>query len=73
MIDKFVRSMAEAMNGIRDGATVLIAGFGDVGAPNALLDGLIEQGAIGLVLETRNPSAPPPVVVTGVLLTFATA
>ena len=50
MIDKFVRSMAEAMAGIRDGATVLIAGFGDVGMPNALLDGLIEQGAGNLTV-----------------------
>jgi 3-oxoadipate CoA-transferase alpha subunit len=50
MIDKFVRSMAEAMNGIKDGSTVLIAGFGDVGTPNALLDGLIEQGATNLTI-----------------------
>jgi 3-oxoadipate CoA-transferase alpha subunit len=54
MIDKFVRSMAEAMNGIRDGSTVLIAGFGDVGAPNALLDGLIEQGATDLTLVVNS-------------------
>ena len=64
MIDKFVRSMAEAMNGIKDGSTVLIAGFGDVGTPNALLDGLIEQGATNLTLvanaggRARNPNAP---------------
>jgi 3-oxoadipate CoA-transferase alpha subunit len=50
MIDKFVRSMAEAMNGIKDGSTVLVAGFGDVGAPNALVDGLIEQGATDLTI-----------------------
>lgn len=64
MIDKFVRSMAEAMNGIKDGSTVLIAGFGDVGTPNALLDGLIEQGATNLTLvanaggRARNPNQP---------------
>ncbi len=64
MIDKFVRSMAEAMNGIPDGATILIAGFGDVGTPNALLDGLIEQGASNLTLvanaggRARTPNAP---------------
>lgn len=50
MIDKFVRSMAEAMNGIRDGSTVLMAGFGEVGAPHALLEGLIEQGATSLTI-----------------------
>ncbi|MDB5374726.1 MAG: 3-oxoadipate CoA-transferase, alpha subunit [Belnapia sp.] len=64
MIDKFVRSMAEAMNGIRDGSTVLMAGFGEVGSPHALLDGLIEQGATNLTVvinstgRVRNPSQP---------------
>jgi 3-oxoadipate CoA-transferase alpha subunit len=55
MIDKFVRSMAEAMEGIRDGSTVLIAGFGSVGQPNALIDGLIEQGARDLTVVANNP------------------
>lgn len=41
--------------------------------PGAPIDQLPAQGAIGLVLETKLPAAPPPVVVTGVLLTFATA
>ena len=65
MIDKFVRSMAEAMNGIKDGSTILIPGFGEVGQPNALLDGLIEQGATDLTLvvnsagRIRPPGAPP--------------
>jgi 3-oxoadipate CoA-transferase alpha subunit len=45
MIDKFVRSVAEAMAGIKDGSTVLIAGFAQVGEPRALIDGLIETGA----------------------------
>jgi 3-oxoadipate CoA-transferase alpha subunit len=54
MIDKFVRSMAEAMHGIRDGSTVLMPGFGDVGAPHALLDGLIEQGATDLTLVVNS-------------------
>ena len=54
MIDKTVRSMAEAMEGIKDGATVLIGGFGAVGQPNALIDGLIEQGATDLTIATNN-------------------
>ncbi|WP_043342518.1 3-oxoacid CoA-transferase subunit A [Belnapia moabensis] len=54
MIDKFVRSMAEAMNGIRDGSTVLMAGFGEVGAPHALLEGLIEQGATDLTIVVNS-------------------
>ncbi len=54
MIDKIVRSMAEAMAGIADGSTVLLGGFGSVGQPDALLDGLIEQGAKDLVVVANN-------------------
>ena len=50
MIDKIVRSVAEAMAGIKDGSTVLIAGFAQVGEPRALIDGLIEQGARDLTV-----------------------
>jgi 3-oxoadipate CoA-transferase alpha subunit len=50
MIDKFVRSVAEALADIKDGSTVLIAGFAQVGEPRALVDGLIEQGAKDLVV-----------------------
>ncbi|MFN6955159.1 MAG: CoA-transferase, partial [Acetobacteraceae bacterium] len=32
--------MAEAMAGIADGATVLLGGFGSVGQPDALIEGL---------------------------------
>ena len=46
--------MAEALDGIQDGATVLIGGFGAVGQPNALLDGLIEHGARDLVCVANN-------------------
>ena len=54
MIDKIVRSMAEAMEGIQDGAVVLLGGFGAVGQPNALIDGLIEQGARDLTVACNN-------------------
>src|SRR5579862_4493276 len=54
MINKIVRSMAEAMEGIKDGSTVLLAGFGSVGQPNALIDGLIEQGATNLTVAANN-------------------
>jgi 3-oxoadipate CoA-transferase alpha subunit len=50
MIDKFVRSVAEALNGVKDGSTVLVAGFAQVGEPRALVDGLIEQGARDLTV-----------------------
>ena len=46
--------MAEAMAGIKDGDTVLLGGFGSVGQPDALLDGLIETGARDLVVVANN-------------------
>jgi len=54
MINKIVQSMAEAMADIQDGSTVLIGGFGAVGQPNALIDGLIEQGATDLIVAANN-------------------
>lgn len=54
MIDKRVQSMADAMAGIADGAMVLIGGFGSVGQPDALLEGLIEQGARDLICVANN-------------------
>lgn len=50
MIDKFVRSVAEALADVKDGSTVLVAGFAQVGEPRALIDGLIEQGARDLIV-----------------------
>src|SRR6185437_11095121 len=54
MIDKIVQSMADAMAGIKDGSTVLLGGFGAVGQPNALIDGLIEKGATDLTIAANN-------------------
>ena len=54
MINKIVQDMADAMTGIKDGSTVLIGGFGAVGQPNALIDGLIHQGAKDLTVAANN-------------------
>jgi 3-oxoadipate CoA-transferase, alpha subunit len=54
MINKIVQTMAEAMAGIRDGAMVLVGGFGSIGQPNALIDGLIEHGAKDLTIVSNN-------------------
>ena len=54
MIDKIASSVAEAMSGIQDGATILIGGFGTAGIPNELIDGLIEQGARDLTVVNNN-------------------
>jgi 3-oxoadipate CoA-transferase, alpha subunit len=54
MINKIVQSMAAAMAGIRDGSVVLVGGFGSIGQPNALIEGLIEQGAKDLTVVANN-------------------
>jgi 3-oxoadipate CoA-transferase, alpha subunit len=54
MINKIVQTMADAMVDIRDGAVVLLGGFGSIGQPNALIDGLIEQGATDLTVVSNN-------------------
>ncbi|MEY2685538.1 MAG: hypothetical protein RJA09_2683 [Pseudomonadota bacterium] len=54
MINKIVASVAEALAGVPDGATVLVGGFGTAGIPNELIDGLIEQGARDLTVVNNN-------------------
>jgi 3-oxoadipate CoA-transferase alpha subunit len=54
MIDKSVSSVAEALAGISDGATVLVGGFGAVGQANILIEGLIEHGATDLTVVANN-------------------
>lgn len=54
MIDKIAATVAEALQGTPDGATVLIGGFGTAGIPNELIDGLIEQGARDLTVINNN-------------------
>jgi 3-oxoadipate CoA-transferase alpha subunit len=44
-IDKQVSSAVEAVSEVRDGAAVMVSGFGESGVPSALVDALIEQGA----------------------------
>jgi len=54
MINKIVPRLAEAMAGIRDGSVVLLGGFGSIGLPYALVDGLLEQGAKDLTVVANN-------------------
>ncbi len=54
MIDKTVSSVADAVAGIHDGATVMIGGFGRAGQPVELINALIEQGASGLTIVNNN-------------------
>ena len=54
MINKIVASATEALADIRDGATVMIGGFGTAGQPNELIDALIATGAKDLVIVNNN-------------------
>ena len=54
MIDKRVASLETAIADIRDGATVMIGGFGTAGMPVELIDALIASGARGLTIVNNN-------------------
>ncbi len=54
MINKRVASPRDAVAGIKDGATVLVAGFGQVGMADNLLDALHDQGAKELTVVANN-------------------
>src|SRR5215475_12318198 len=44
----------EAVDGIEDGSTVLVGGFGLAGMPFDLIDALIKQGAKDLTIVSNN-------------------
>ena len=54
MINKISKSISQAIGDVRDGATVLIGGFGTAGIPNELIEGLIDQGAKDLTVVNNN-------------------
>ncbi|MCB9558714.1 MAG: 3-oxoacid CoA-transferase subunit A [Deltaproteobacteria bacterium] len=53
-MDKRVGSVAEAVSVIKDGATVLIGGFGEAGSPIELIHALIDHGAKNLTAVNNN-------------------
>lgn len=59
MIDKRVATAAAAVADIADGATVMVAGFGGAGRPEALIAALCEQGARHLTLVANNAGGDP--------------
>ena len=54
MIDKAVQSFEAAVADIRDGATILIGGFGNAGMPSELIDALIGHSARDLTIVNNN-------------------
>ena len=53
-MDKSVASIADAVAGIEDGATIMIGGFGGSGAPIELIHALIDKGPKGLTVINNN-------------------
>jgi 3-oxoadipate CoA-transferase alpha subunit len=53
-IDKRVQSTAEALDGVSDGATVFISGFGGAGFPNELIRALRERGPKDLTIVVNS-------------------
>ena len=53
-MDKQVATLAEAVAGIPDGASVMIGGFGGSGAPIELIHALIDSGARDLTVVNNN-------------------
>ena len=54
MIDKSVATACEAIASLRDGAAIMISGFGDAGSPHQLVDAVIEHGAADLTVISNN-------------------
>lgn len=53
-MDKIVPTLADAVAGIHDGATVMIGGFGGSGAPIELIHALIDNKPTGLTVINNN-------------------
>jgi 3-oxoadipate CoA-transferase alpha subunit len=54
MINKVFDSPADALSDVRDGATVMIGGFGTAGLPEELIQALLDQGARELTVVNNN-------------------
>lgn len=54
MIDKEVKDIESALAGIKDGSSVMVGGFGAVGQPNALIEGLGQLGVRNLTVIANN-------------------
>jgi 3-oxoadipate CoA-transferase, alpha subunit len=54
MIDKRVKTIAEALSGIKSGSTILCSGFGRVGEPVQLMNALVELDLRDLVIVANN-------------------
>jgi len=54
MINKLVTNARAGVEGVEDGATVMVSGFGGAGMPAELIEALIKQGAGDLTIVSNN-------------------
>ena len=57
MIQKKFDSAAQAVSDMKDGATLLVGGFGGSGLPSQLVAALVKQGAKNLTVVSNNIGA----------------
>jgi 3-oxoadipate CoA-transferase alpha subunit len=57
MIDKISPSLRQAVADLHDGASIMISGFGDAGAPHELMEAVIAHGAGDLTIISNNAGA----------------
>jgi 3-oxoadipate CoA-transferase alpha subunit len=62
MIDKITPSVELAVAGIKDGAVIMLGGFGQAGTPFNLVQALVEQGAQDLTVISNSISQAAPLV-----------
>ena len=53
-INKIMTNFEDAVAGVKDGATILVSGFGGAGMPTELLNALRDQGATDLTIVSNN-------------------
>lgn len=73
MINKVVRSAREAVKHIKDGDTILVAGFQGVGHPNELLDEIVRRGVKNLTVVANTIIIGGPLVPNGCVKKFICA
>lgn len=54
MIDKTIATVAQALEGLRHGNTLLLGGFGAVGQATHLIEGVLDTGASDLTVVANN-------------------
>ncbi len=54
MLDRRCEDMAQALDGVQDGACIAISGFGESGRPNMLIKALLDRGTRDITLISNN-------------------